>query len=193
MIPSVFNSFGNSLNQSTQNANQIHNKKYKKLLEEKISYKCTHGILFCNCFVHRKMADKLKEKKGGKKQTEINKKENALNNKKPKLIKFEPEKTKISNEENNVFIKSGNYSFKGQKTLQNKEISFDIIAPQIKNQINLQKENIDDIQFYDPRKWNNVRVGKNNYFNIMNQNKNNDSSLTCFKNYSKLSVYLINY
>ena len=180
MIRGFYNSFGNPLNQSIQNANQAFSNKYKKLIKHTISNNCIHEKISCNCNcnLHKKLASKRRGKKEEIKQTEINKKENALNNKKPKSIKFEPEKTRISNEENHVFIKSGNYSFKGQKTFQNKEIGFDIIAPQIKNQINLQKENIDDIQFYDPRKWNNTIIDKNNYFNIMNQNKNNDSFLT---------------
>ena len=158
MIRGFCNSFGNPLNQSIQNANQAFSNKYKKLIKHTISNNCIHEKISCNCNcnLHKKLASKRRGKKEEIKQTEINKKENALNNKKPKLIKFEPEKTKISNEENNVFIKSENYSFKGEKTLQNKEISFDIIAPQIKNQIKSQKEKIDDIQFYDSRKQNNI-------------------------------------
>ena len=164
MIMDVCNFLGNPLNQSTQNENHTFNNKYKKLIKHRISDKSAHEIKFCNCIYHNKKPNKFRGKKEEIKHAKINKRENALNNKKPKLIKFEAEKTRISNEENNIFIKSENYSFKGQKTLQNKEISFDIIAPQIKNQIKPQKENIDDIQFYDSRKQNNIIRDKNDCF-----------------------------
>ena len=153
------------------NYNQFFNYKSRKPLHQARRTKSPYCN--CYCYYHRKNEKKIKTQI----VTQI-KKKNALNIKKPKLIKFEAEKTKISIEENNVLIKSRNYSFKGKKTLQNKEISFDIIVPQIKNQIKLQKENIDDIQFYDPRKWNNNIIDNNNYFNILNQKKNNDSFLT---------------
>ena len=149
---------------------------------ERKKTKCKNDIKICFCPFHIKLHKKQEKKRIEKKQNEKKQKEAKTNkeivfNNKCKLIKFEDVKTKISNEQNNFFIKNGNYSFKEPKTVKNKEISFYLI-PQIKNLIKLQKESVDDIQFYQPRKWNNTIIDKENYFNILNQNKNNDSFLT---------------